>query len=146
MVIKCMLPLFCLLLPANKSPLPPCKRKNDKEAATTHPFFQQIHLLLCLAHASAQTLEHIIKAVLSMISQRRKSSLFYRRKWQLHETKKLAHGHMVERERGNPNSGSAHFLTGHSNLELTVSVPEATPVPLSKETMAGGWKSGCKSW
>lgn len=81
-----------------------------------------------------------------MTSQRRKLSLFYGRKWQLHETKKLAHGHMVERERGNSNSGSAHFLTGHSNLKLKVSIPEATTVPLSTVTMAGGWKSGCKSW
>lgn len=57
-----------------------------------------IFIIVPGTYKCTDTLTHNKDSPLSMTSQRRKSSLFYRRKWQLHETKKLAHSHMVEKE------------------------------------------------
>lgn len=119
---------------AQRPPFPPCEGKNDKEAPTACSFFQQIfsYLFLCLAHTK-QTLQHVIQEILATTSQKRKSPLFYGRKWQFCEARKLAQCHpgSSKSERWLPNSGTRMSPHRPQRCKANSLCSGITPIPPS---------------
>lgn len=152
---------FCLLssffLPTNKSPLLPHKGKDGKEAHTVYSSFPQIFSIIhifCAWHTKKKYKYFNIKhrKVLATTLQRRKPLLVYRKGVGFHEIGKLAQGHTVRKRAKwlqssryvNQWFGSAHLLTGYSNLKLNVCIPE--PAPISVTDNSRQHMLACEVW